>query len=88
MSSFMSDKEGMEETIVGLIMDSLHVLEFERGWSEMVIKYDCAHHDHIVRMWGSRQMFVQAYFRGSFCPFTCTTGRSESFNSNFKDYVM
>jgi hypothetical protein len=39
-------------------------------------------------MWGSRAKFVPAYFRGSFCPFTRSTGRSESFNSNFKDYVL
>jgi hypothetical protein len=88
MGFFMAQNEGMEETIVGLIMDSIHIMEFETGWNEMVIKYDCAQHEHIVRMWGSRQMFVPAYFRGGFCPFTRTTGRSESFNSNFKDYII
>jgi hypothetical protein len=38
-------------------------------------------------MWDAREMFVPAYFRGKFCPFTQTTGRSESFNSTFKEYV-
>ena len=40
-----------------------------------------------MRMWKYRDMYVSAYFRGSFCPFIRSTSRSESFNSNFKDYV-
>jgi hypothetical protein len=87
MSSYMADNEGMEEFIIGLIMQSLTVTEFETGWKEMIAKYDCGDHDHIKRMWGAREMFVPAYFRGKFCPFTRTKGRSESFNSTFKEYV-
>jgi hypothetical protein len=87
MASYMAEQEGMEETIVGLILESLHVLEFETGWKEMTATYDCANHAHIKRMWDAREMFVPAYFKGCFCPFTRSTGRSESFNSNFKDYV-
>jgi hypothetical protein len=87
MSSYMADKEGMEDCIVGLIMESLTVTEFEKGWNEMIADFDCAGHDHLSRMWDARSMFVPAYFRGRFCPFTRTTGRSESFNANFKDYV-
>jgi hypothetical protein len=39
-------------------------------------------------MWGVRSKFVHAFFKDCFCPFTRTTGRSESFNSNFKEYVL
>jgi hypothetical protein len=88
MSSYMSEKEGMEDTIVSLILDSIHVLEFETRWKEMVTTYNCGEHAHIQRMWRNRKMFVPAYFKGCFCPFTRTTSRSESFNSNFKDYIM
>jgi hypothetical protein len=84
----MAKKEGMEDTIVSLIMNSLHTLEFETGWKEMITTFDCADHDHIKRMWRNREKFVPAYFKGCFCPFTRTTGRSESFNSIFKDYVL
>jgi hypothetical protein len=87
-SAYMAEREGMEDTIVSLIMDSLHILEFETGWKKMLQTYNCADHEHLKRMWGSRAKFVPAYFRGSFCPFTRSTGRSESFNSNFKDYVL
>jgi hypothetical protein len=87
MSFYMADNEGVEEFIIGLIMQSLTVTEFESGWKDMIAKYGCGDHDHIQRMWGAREMFVPAYFRGKFCPFTRTTGRSESFNSTFKEYV-
>jgi hypothetical protein len=30
----MAEREGMEDTIVSLIMDSLHILEFETGWKK------------------------------------------------------
>jgi hypothetical protein len=69
-------------------MESLTTTEFEIGWEEMLVKYECREHDHIKRMWSARHMFVPAYFKGSFCRFTRTTGRSESFNSNFKEYVL
>jgi hypothetical protein len=42
MSSYMANKEGMEDTIVSLIMNSLHTLEFETGWKEMLTTFDCA----------------------------------------------
>ena len=84
MSAYMADKEGMEETIVSLIMESLHTTEFEIGWQEMVEAYDCGQHAHIKRMWNAREKFVPAYFRRAFCPFTRTTSRSEGFNSNSK----
>jgi hypothetical protein len=87
-SAYMAEREGMEDTIVSLIMDSLHILEFETGWKKMLQTYNCCEHEHLKRMWGCRAMFVPAYFRGTFCPFTRSTGRSESFNSNFKDYVL
>jgi hypothetical protein len=87
MSACMADKEGMEECIIHLIMDAMTIKEFEVGWNEMLETYDCKGHAHLTRMWKAREKFVPAYFRGVFCPFTRTTGRSESFNSNFKEYV-
>jgi hypothetical protein len=87
LSFFMSTHEGMEEEITRLIMQSLSIEEFEEGWKQMEMTYDCAAHDHIIRMWKNRTLFVPAYFHGKFCPFTRSTSRSESFNSNFKDYV-
>jgi hypothetical protein len=68
-------------------MDAMTIKEFEVGWNEMLETYDCKGHAHLSRMWKAREKFVPAYFRGVFCPFTRTTGRSESFNSNFKEYV-
>ena len=50
--------------------------------------YGCGEHDHIKMMCEAQKMFVPAYFKTSFCPFTRTTRRSESFNSNFKEYVL
>ncbi|KAM0888535.1 hypothetical protein ACQ4PT_028284 [Festuca glaucescens] len=85
--ALMATMEGMEEEIIRVIMESLYVDEFEAGWKQMEITYDCAKHDHIIRMWKNRAMFVPAYFRDQFCPFTRSTSRSESFNSNFKDYI-
>ncbi|KAM0902367.1 hypothetical protein ACQ4PT_019396 [Festuca glaucescens] len=87
-SAYMAEKEGMEDYIISLIMESLTTTEFETGWNEMLVTYSCADHDHLKRMWKDRKMFFHAYFRDIFCPFTRTTGRSESFNSSFKDYIL
>jgi hypothetical protein len=35
-SVYMSERERMEETIVSLILDSLHILEFDTGWKNML----------------------------------------------------
>jgi hypothetical protein len=72
-SAYMAEREGMEETIVSLIMDSLHVLEFETGWKKMINTYNHGEHEHLKQMWSCREMFVPAYFRGAFCPFTRST---------------
>ena len=87
LSAFMATMEGMEQEIMRLIMQSLTIEEFETGWKQMEQTYACGKHEHIMRMWKYRDMYVSAYFRGSFCPFIRSTSRSESFNSNFKDYV-
>ncbi|XP_073358034.1 protein FAR1-RELATED SEQUENCE 5-like [Aegilops tauschii subsp. strangulata] len=81
-------KKGTEKDMEECIMQSLTVEEFERKWKEMEEKYSCGKHAHVKRMWDNRQYFVPAYFQGVFCPFTRSTSRSESFNSNFKDYVL
>ena len=88
MGAYMAAMLGMEETISELIMESMSIEEFEEGWQIMLEKYNCKNQEHLGRMWNLRHMFVPAYFRDDFCPFTRSTGRSESFNSNFKDYVM
>ena len=38
MSSYMAEKEGMEEEIIRLITQTLHILEFETGWKEVLEK--------------------------------------------------
>lgn len=87
MGAYMALREGMEKDMLKAILQSITVDEFEENWSNFLIKYDCAEHDHIKRMWEARSKFVPAYFRGLFCPFLRSTSRSESFNSNFKDYI-
>jgi hypothetical protein len=68
-------------------MDSLTVEEFEKGWSDMIVKYDASSSKHLPLMWKCREQWVPVYFKSIFCPFIRTTGRSEGMNSIFKDYV-
>ena len=87
MSAFMAMRENMEKDMMKCLLQSITVEEFEERWEKFVLKYQCAEHAHIKRMWENRTFFVPAYFRGVFCPFIRSTSRSESFNSNFKDYI-
>ena len=88
MGTYMALRPGMEVEISSLIMESMCIEEFEEGWQMMLEKYESKEHDHLQRMWEVRHKFVAAYFRDDFCPLTRSTGRSEKFNSNIKDYVM
>lgn len=87
MSGFMATRENMEKDMMKCLLQAITVEEFEERWEKFVVKYKCAEHAHIKRMWGNRTFFVPAYFQGLFCPFIRSTSRSESFNSNFKDYI-
>ena len=88
LGAYMSIKKGMEQDLDYCIMQSMTVEEFEMNWKEMELKHSCGKHAHIKRMWENREYFVPAYFQEVFCPFIRSTSRSESFNSNFKDYVL
>ncbi|XP_037481982.1 protein FAR1-RELATED SEQUENCE 5-like [Triticum dicoccoides] len=88
LGAYMSINKGMEQDLDYCIMQSMTVEEFEMNWKEMELKHSCGKHAHIKCMWENREYFVPAYFQGVFCPFIRSTSRSESFNSNFKDYVL
>jgi hypothetical protein len=87
MGGYMSTREGMEEEMTRIIMDSLTVEEFENKWNNMIVKYDASSNKHLPLMWKCREQWVPVYFKQIFCPFIRTTGRSEGMNSVFKDYV-
>ncbi|XP_051196826.2 protein FAR1-RELATED SEQUENCE 5-like [Lolium perenne] len=87
MGGFMAAREGMEDEMRNIIMDSLTIEEFESKWNAMIEKYDAASSKHLPLMWKCRSQWVPVYFRKVFCPFIRTTGRSEGMNSIFKDYV-
>ncbi|KAM0869310.1 hypothetical protein ACQ4PT_040753 [Festuca glaucescens] len=87
MGGFMAVREGMEDEMKKIIMDSLTIDEFESKWKNMIVKYDAANSKHLPLMWKCRTQWVPVYFRKVFCPFIRTIGRSEGMNSIFKDYV-
>jgi hypothetical protein len=87
MGGYMSTREGMEEEMTSIIMDSLTVEEFENKWNNMIVNYDASSNKHFPLMWKCREQWVPVYFKQTLCPFIRTTGRSEGMNSVFKDYV-
>jgi hypothetical protein len=48
MGGFMAAREGMEAEMMHVIMDSLTVEEFEKGWSYMIMKYDASSSKHFA----------------------------------------
>ena len=61
--------------------------EFELMWHSLEEKYNLHKNEAFQNMSVARTMWVPAYFRKSFFPFTSTTGRSKSMNSLFKKLV-
>jgi hypothetical protein len=87
MGGFMAAREGMEDEMRNIIMDSLTIEEFESKWNAMIEKYDAASSKHLPLMWKCLSQWVHVYFRKVFFPFIRTTGHNEGMNSIFKDYV-
>jgi hypothetical protein len=51
MGGFMSVRQGIEEEMNHIILDSLSIDEFESKWQAMVVKYDAASSKHLPLMW-------------------------------------
>uniref|UniRef100_A0A0A9T3X6 Protein FAR1-RELATED SEQUENCE n=1 Tax=Arundo donax TaxID=35708 RepID=A0A0A9T3X6_ARUDO len=88
LGAFLEVRQGMEKEMDKLIYDSLTEVEFEEGWATMIEKYKASGNSYLNQMYNTRKMWVPVFLKKVFCPFIWTTGRSESTNSNFKDFVM
>jgi hypothetical protein len=87
LGTLINKREGFAKDLEYLIYDSFTEEEFETGWQEMLEKHEIQGNKHLKSMYESRNMWVPVFLKTFFCPFTKSTGRSESTNSNFKDYV-
>lgn len=87
LGTLRKSRKGFTGELEFLIYDSFTEEEFEKGWTETLKKHNLAGNKHLKSMYESRHMWVPVFLRRIFCPFTKSTGRSESMNSNFKDYV-
>ena len=61
MSAFMAARENMEKDMIKCLSQSITIEEFEERWEKFVLKYKCAEHAHIKRMWENWTFFVPAY---------------------------
>lgn len=88
LSALFAQNKGLYDQIYDLVTQSLIVEEFENVWTAMLAKYEISEHKYLNQMYKTREMWIPVYFKKVWCPFIKSTGRSESTNSGFKDYVM
>jgi len=87
LGTLINKREGFAKDLEYLIYDSFSEEEFKTWWSEMLEKHSLGGNKYLKPMYESRHMWVPVFLRRMFCHFTKSTGRSESTNSNFEDYV-
>ncbi|WOH15032.1 hypothetical protein DCAR_0934565 [Daucus carota subsp. sativus] len=70
------------------VYKSLSPEEFQERWDDLVEKYHLITHDWLNDMYNIREIWIRAYTKESFAAGMTTTGRSESMNSFFDQYVQ
>ncbi|XP_078156057.1 protein FAR1-RELATED SEQUENCE 5-like [Carex rostrata] len=76
--------KGLEDDLQSCISLSLTIEEFEKGWKDMLEKYNMQDNKHLDLMFRTREKWVPAYFRGTFFADMSTSQRSESANAVLK----
>ena len=87
LGTILKEKPEFGKELERVIYGSINKEEFDQGWVAVLEKYNEIENSSLKLMWNSRSMWAPAYFMDVFCPFIKTTGRSESTNASFKDYV-
>ncbi|PIN01876.1 hypothetical protein CDL12_25612 [Handroanthus impetiginosus] len=77
-------KPGFASEFGFLISRRLSVEEFEIAWCELVEKHGVANHRWVADVYGKKEAWSEAYFRGHFMAFMTSTQRSESMNALLK----
>lgn len=82
-----STTPNFHDDLMDIVHNSMTVAEFERLWTEMIVKYNVEDITYFKIIWANRWRFVPAYFKQNFYPFIQTTARIEGTNAIFKDNV-
>ncbi|TMW81515.1 hypothetical protein EJD97_009170, partial [Solanum chilense] len=61
--------------------------EFETAWIDILKMYNLEEHSWFRRRYTTREKWIPAYVRTTFCAGMSTTQRSESMNKYFKNYL-
>uniref|UniRef100_A0A3Q7EFE0 Protein FAR1-RELATED SEQUENCE n=1 Tax=Solanum lycopersicum TaxID=4081 RepID=A0A3Q7EFE0_SOLLC len=61
--------------------------EFETSWINIMKMYSLEEHSWLHRRYTTREKWISAYVRTTFCVGMSTAQRSESMNKYFKDYL-
>lgn len=83
----LKNYESVKFHLLQLVYDSLTHVEFEEGWSEMIVKYNLKNNDWLCGLYSERHRWVPAYLKTVFWAKMSTTQRSESINAFFDGYV-
>lgn len=71
----------------GIINEEVCVLNFEKRWEELLVKYDVVDNSYLQLLYKKRRMRARPYFMGVFCAGMTSTQRSESANHVLKHFI-
>ena len=80
LASIIGRNANLSDDIRYVIKNSFTPEEFEKGWREVLEKYEIGNNKHLEDLWDIRTRWVPAYFMDCFFPFSSSTTRSESTN--------
>lgn len=87
LSSYLSARGTMENELRYVIRNTFTPAEFE-DWKVVLMRHGVESNEYLRHLFEIRTYWAPAYFKSKFYPFSSTTGRSESTNSPFKNYVL
>jgi hypothetical protein len=85
LDKLSASKKGLKRELEVLFNFPLVPTEFEKAWTDMVMKFGIQDHPAIEALWTKRKMWIMAYFKGVYCGRMTSTQRSESTNRVLKD---